>query len=83
MPDYYNYQRVVQISGVTETTLVELQQHGFLEPTVKAGKLFLSSHQMYRLPLALNKARTDKINLLEAFKKLEERWIAPDTSLRN
>src|SRR5208283_5930596 len=83
MPDYYNYQGVVQILDVTETTLVELQKKGSLDPTPKAGRLFLSSHQMYRLRLVVHMAQTEKINSPEAFEKLEEQWTAPDAALWN
>jgi hypothetical protein len=83
MADYYNFHRVTQMFGVTEATLVELQVKGFLDPTVKGGRLFLSSHQVYRLRVALHKAQEDKITLLQAFEQLEERWEARTVEVQN
>jgi hypothetical protein len=70
MADYYYFQQVVQICGFPEATLWDLQQKGLLEPTVKRGRSFLSSQQVYRLRVAVrHAARKDKIDLLEALKK--------------
>ena len=83
MADYYNFHRVSQMFGVTEAVLVELQVKGFLDPTVKGGRLFLSSHQVYRLRMALREAQKEKISLLAACEKLEQRWDAPTAEVQN
>lgn len=79
MADYYNFEQVIQICGVPETTLSELQRNGFLEPTVRSGRSFLSSQQVYRLRVAIRHARKDKIDLQEALKRVEARWLAQTT----
>ena len=76
MADYYNFEQLIQKFGITETTIKNLQTKGFLEPTIKAGRPFLSSQQVYRLRLAVRKAQKDKTDLLEALSKVEERWLA-------
>lgn len=80
MADYYNFAQVVQICGFPEATLLELQQKGLLEPTVKRGRSFLSSQQVYRLRVAVRHARKDKIDLQEALKRVEARWLAQATA---
>jgi DNA-binding transcriptional MerR regulator len=76
MADYYNFQQVAQACGISETALTQLQGKGLLEPTVKGGRSFLSSQQVYRLRVAVRHARKDKIDLQEALKRVEERWSA-------
>jgi hypothetical protein len=74
--DYYNFEQLTQKFGITEATIKKLQAKGFLEPTIKAGRPFLSSQQVYRLRLAIRKSQKDKVDLLEAISKVEERWLA-------
>jgi DNA-binding transcriptional MerR regulator len=76
MPDYYTSQQLAQALGIAETTITELQGKGLLQPTVKDGRSFLSSQQAYRLRAAIRWARKDKIDLPEAFAKVEARWLA-------
>ncbi len=83
MPDYYNSQQLAQMLGITEATITDLQLKGLLQPTIKDGRWFLSSQQTYRLRAAIRWARKDKIDLLEAFAKVEERWLAQSTSLKD
>lgn len=83
MADYYNSQQLSQMLGITETTLTELQKKGLLQPTIKDGRWFLSSQQAYRLRAAVRWSHKDKIDLLEAFAKVEERWLAQSSSLKN
>lgn len=45
-------------------------------PTVKDGRSFLSSQQLYRLRVAIRWARKEKNDLNEAFQKVEEHWLA-------
>jgi hypothetical protein len=45
MADYYNFQQVVQMCGIAESTLEQLPSKGLLEPTLKRGRPFLSSQQ--------------------------------------
>jgi hypothetical protein len=63
-----------------ETTLSELQRDGFLEPTVRSERSFLSSEQVNRLRVAVRLARKDKIDLQEALKRVEARWLAQTTA---
>ena len=83
MPDYYNSQQLAQLLGIEEATIMELQRKGLLEPTVKDGRSFLSTQQAYRLRAALRLASKNKIDLLEAFAKVEERWLAQSSSLKD
>ncbi len=76
MPDYYNIQQLAQILGIAEATISKLQNKGFLQPTIKDGRSFLSSQQAHRLRAAVRWARRDKIDLQKAFAKVEERWLA-------
>jgi DNA-binding transcriptional MerR regulator len=83
MPDYYTSQQLAQTLGIAEATITELQRKGLLQPTVKDGKSFLSSQQAYRLRAAVRWARKDKIDLQEAFAKVEERWLAQSSGLKD
>lgn len=76
MPDYYTPQQLAQTLGVAEATIAELQAKGLLHPTVKNGRSFFSSPQAHRLRAAIRWARKDKIELQEAFARVEERWLA-------
>ncbi len=80
MPDYYTSQQLAQTLGIAETTIVELQTKGLLLPTVKDGRSFFSSPQAHRLRAAIRWARKDKIDLQEAFARVEERWLAHTSS---
>lgn len=83
MADYYNFQQLTQMLGITEATIIDLQKKGLLQFTVKNGRSFLSSQQAYLLRVALRRARKDKIELLEALSKVEERWLAQSAALKN
>jgi hypothetical protein len=83
MPDYYTSQQLALTLGIAETTITELQGKGLLQPTVKDGRSFLSSQQAYRLRAAIRWARKDKIDLQEAFAKVEERWLAQTRAVKN
>ena len=76
MPDYYTPQQLAQTLGIAETTIIELQKKGLLQPTVKDGRSFFSSRQAHCLRAAVRWARKDKIDLHEAFACVEERWLA-------
>jgi DNA-binding transcriptional MerR regulator len=83
MADYYNFQQVVQICGIAESTIAQLQSKGLLEPTIKRGRPFLSSQQVYRLRIAVHQASEEKIDLQEALARVEERWLAQTVALRS
>ena len=76
MPDYYTPQQLAQTLGIAETTISELQKKDLLQPTVKDGRSFFSSRQAHCLRAAIRWARKDKIDLQEAFGRVEERWLA-------
>ncbi len=76
MADYYTPQQLAQQLGIPEATIEELQTKGLLQPTVKDGRSFISSRQAYCLRAAIRWARKDKIDLPEAFARVEERWLA-------
>jgi predicted site-specific integrase-resolvase len=82
MADYYTPQQLAQKLGIAEATITELQSNGLIQPTVKDGRSFLSSQQAYRLGAALRRARKDKIDLQEAFARVEERWLAQSSALK-
>jgi hypothetical protein len=83
MADYYNFQQLAQMLGISEATIVDLQKKGLLQFTVKNGRSFLSSQQTYLLRVALRRAHKDKIELVEALSKVEERWLAQSHALKN
>lgn len=83
MADYYTPQQLAQQLGVPETIIEELQTKGLLQPTVKDGRSFLSSQQAYRLSAAVRWARKSKIDLTEAFARVEKRWLAQSTALKD
>jgi DNA-binding transcriptional MerR regulator len=76
MPDYYTPQQLAQRLDIAESTIAELQTKGLLRPTVKDGRSYFSSRQAYRLRAAVRWASKDKIDLQEAFARVEERWLA-------
>jgi hypothetical protein len=76
MADYYPIKQLAQMLGITETSISELQDKGFLPPTIKDGRSFLSSQQAHRLRTAVRWSRRDKIDLQKAFARVEERWLA-------
>jgi len=76
MADYYNFQQLTQTLGISEARINELQEKGLLQPTIKNGRSFLSSQQAYRLRVAVRWANKNKIDLVEAFAKVEEHWVA-------
>jgi hypothetical protein len=80
MPDYYTSQQRAQTLGIAEAIIAELQTKGLLQPTVKNGRSFFSSPQAHRLRVTIRWARKDKIDLQEAFARVEERWLAHTSS---
>jgi DNA-binding transcriptional MerR regulator len=80
MADYYTSQQLAQTVGIAESTIIELQQKGLLQPTVKDGRSFFSSRQAHCLRAAIRWARKDKIDLQAAFTCVEERWLAHTTA---
>jgi hypothetical protein len=83
MADYYNFQQLAQMLGIAGSRITELQERGFLQPTVKNGISFFSSQQVYRLRVAVRRAHKDKIDLSEAFAKVEECWLAQSGALKD
>jgi hypothetical protein len=83
MPDYYTSQQLAHLLGIPEATITELQKKGWLQPMIKEGKSFLSSQQAYRLRAAVRWARKDKLDLQEAFVKVEERWLAHTSATKD
>ena len=83
MPDYYTSQQFAQTLGIAEATITALQTNGLLQPTVKDGRCFFSSHQSHCVRAALRWARKDKIDLQEAFARAEERWLAHTSATKD
>ena len=83
MPDYYTSQQLAQTLGIAEATITALQTKGLLQPTVKDGRSFFSSRQAHCLRAALRWARKDKIDLQEAFARVEERWLAHTSATKD
>lgn len=83
MADYYTVQQLAQVLGIAEATLAELQTKGLLQPTVKDGRFFFSSRQAHCLRAAIRWARKDKMDLQEAFAKVEERWLAQTSAMKD
>ncbi len=82
MPDYYTSHQLAQTLGIAEATITALQTKGLL-PTVKDGRSFFSSRQAHCLRAALRWARKDKIDLQEAFARVEERWLAHTSATKD
>jgi hypothetical protein len=83
MPDFYTSHQLAQTLGIAETTIIELQTKGLLQPMVKDGRSFFSSRQAHCLRAALRWARKDKIDLQEAFRCVEERWLAHTSATKD
>jgi hypothetical protein len=83
MADYYTPQQLAQQLGIAEATIVELQTKGLLQSTVKNGQSFFSSRQAYCLRAAIRWARKDKIDLQEAFARVEKRWLAQTSAMKD
>ncbi len=83
MSDYYTLQQAAQTLGITESNILELQRKGLLHSTEKDGRSFLSSHQMYRLRVAVRWARKDKIDLQQALQKVEQHWLAKTSARKD
>lgn len=82
MPDYYTLQQLSQKLAIPEVTIRELNTKGLLQPTEKNGRSYISARQAYRLGVAVRWARKDEIDLQEAFAKVEERWRAQTSPLK-
>jgi DNA-binding transcriptional MerR regulator len=82
MADYYNSQQLAQMLGITEGTITELETKGLLQPAVKDGRTYFSSRQAYCLRAAVRLARKNKIDLQEAFARVEERWLAHASAMK-
>lgn len=83
MPDYYTSLQLAQKLGIAEAAIAELQAKGLLQPTVKDGRTFFSSQQAHRLRAAVRWAHNDKMDLQEAFARVEERWLAHTSAPKN
>ncbi len=83
MPDFYTSQQLAQTLGIAEAIIVELQTKDLLQPTVKDGSSFFSSRQAHCLRAAVRWARKDKIDLQEAFARVEERWLAHTSATKD
>jgi len=83
MPDFYTFQQLAQTLGIAEATITALQTKGLLQPTVKDGRFFFSSRQAHCLRAAPRWARKDKIDLQEAFARVEERWLAHTSATKD
>jgi hypothetical protein len=83
MLDCYISQQFTQTLGIAETTSTALQANGLLQPTVKDGRSFFSFRQAHCVRAALRWARKDKIDLQEAFARLEERWLAHTSATKD
>ncbi len=83
MSDHYTSQQLAQTLGIAQATIRALQAKGLLQPTVKDGRSFFSSRQAHRLRAALGWARKDKIDLQEAFARVEERWFAHTSATKS
>ena len=82
MADYVSSQHVARMLEIPEGVIAEIQERGLLQLTVKDGRTFLSSQQVYRLRAALQWSHLQKIPLAEAFAKVEERWLAHSSALK-
>jgi hypothetical protein len=74
--DYYTSEQLAQSLGIPEDAIAELQANGLLRPTVKDGRFFFSSRQVHCLRAAIRWASKYKLDLQEAFARVEERWLA-------
>ena len=83
MPDYYTSQQLAQTLGIGEAAIAELQTKELLQPAVKDGRSFFSSRQAHCLRAAIRWARKDKIDLHEAFIRVEASWLAHTTASKD
>ena len=76
MADYYTSQQLALTVGIAESTIIELQKEGLLQPTVKDGRSFFSSRQAHCLyvPPFGGHAKT-KIDLQAGF-RMRRRTLA-------
>ena len=81
MADYFNFQQVAQKCGIAKSTIAQLQSKGLLEPTIKKGMAFLSSQQVYRLRIAVQRAKKERTELQEALARVEAHWLAQTIAL--
>jgi hypothetical protein len=82
MADYQSCQQILLRLGISEEDFKELRTRGLLQPTVKDGVSFLSSQQVFRLRAAVRWSHSHKLPLLEAFARVEERWLAHNSALK-
>ena len=83
MADYYSSHQLAQTLGIAEAAITEFQAKGLLQPTVKDGRSFFSARQAHCLRAAIRWARKDKVDLQEAFTRVEERWLAHTSAPRD
>ena len=83
MADFYTSRQLAQTLGIAEATITALQTKGLLQPTVKDGRSFFSSRQAHCLRAALRWARKDKMDLQEAFARVEVRWLAHTSATKD
>ena len=83
MPDYYSSQQLAQTLGIAESAIAELQAKGLLQPTVKDGRTFFSARQAHCLRAALRWSRKDGMDLHEAFRCVEQRWLAHTNAMKD
>lgn len=83
MADYYNSQQLAHLLEIEVDAIMELEKKGLLQATEKEGRSFYTSPQAHRLRAAIRWARKDRIDLQEAFAKVEERWHAQASALKD
>jgi hypothetical protein len=81
--DYYNSQQLAHLLEIDEDAIAELETKGLLQATQKEGRSFFPSPQAYRLRAAIRLAHKNKIDLQEAFAKVEARWLAQTSAQRD
>lgn len=72
MADYYTPAQFALKLGISEAQIAELESKGLLQPKLKDGRRFFSSHQAHDLQVALRLARKQKLTLEKAFARIEE-----------
>lgn len=83
MADYYNSQQLAHLLEIEVDAIMELEKKGLLQATKKEGRSFYASPQAHRLRAAIRWARKDRIDLQEALAKVEERWLAQASALKD
>jgi DNA-binding transcriptional MerR regulator len=81
--DYYNSQQLAHLLEIEVDAITQLEKKGLLQATEKEGRSFYSSPQAHRLRAAIRWARKDRIDLQEAFAKVEERWLAQTSAQKD